>query len=55
MNTYSFEIVRGTRSLIRIDANSLNEAIDLLAANTSEICSEEPFESEIELIKTLEY
>ena len=54
MNTYSFEIRQGTRSLIRIDADSLTEAMDLLAANACEPCSEEPFEPEVKLVEIVE-
>ena len=54
MNTYSFEIFQGTRSLVRVNANSLNEAMDLLAVNACELCSEEPFEPEVKLVETLQ-
>jgi hypothetical protein len=54
MSTYSFEIRQGTRSLVRINANSLTEAMELLAMNACEMCSEEVFEPEIKLVETLE-
>jgi hypothetical protein len=53
MNTYVFEIRQGTKSIIRIDAASLPKAMELLAMNTCEMCSEEPFEPLINLVETL--
>ena len=55
MNTYSFEIRQGTRSLVRIDADSLTEAMELLEINACEMCSEEPFEPKIKLMETLKH